>query len=89
MKLVLTSVAIGLLSGCAHNQANIWDGELYVSPNGVHRINLDSDELYEFYVTFGLDKKPAKIKKGLFEELQQRRSNPYIPGNENDDMVSP
>ena len=57
MRFLVVSLAI-LMSGCASNAArfSLRDPELYVSPNGVHRIELGK-EIYsfKFYLDEGLN----------------------------------
>ena len=52
-------ILILALNGCAYQgyvgRADIMDGEVFISRNGVHTFSLDSDELYQFNLKIGSD----------------------------------
>lgn len=57
MKTIFILVAIIILSGCAHQgEADLMDGELFISRDEIHTIKFDSNEFYSFKLKFGAEK---------------------------------
>ncbi len=59
MKKIFILIAIVALSGCVHQgDANLMNGEFFVSENGVHKFNLDAHKFYRFNFKFGSGMRP-------------------------------
>jgi len=65
------------LCGCAGhiNRGNpdIMDGELYISPNKVHTISLDDDEIWSFRLKFDAGMRMYNATEEAIWKQQQRR----------------